>query len=169
MNKIGRNRRRGLGAVFNYATSRKDRVIMIESAGDITGVTNFDIGEEVRNDIGIAMRRAGDSYIELVSGDYLVCDVTKSKPARSCLVDGCKERASIQDYRLIFVYDREDLEYRLDEFNPDVRHILQATRRRAVACNDDLFEAMIRDRDLDIYESIPTTERLPAKVSRIRA
>lgn len=151
----GRNQRRGLLEVLEFARAGEKGITNIESKKNIVGAINFGIEERVRKEIRMRMKRSGEEYIELISGDYFVYDVTAEMPSVFCRIDECKRRARVLESRLIFAYDEKDQEYQLGEFSSEVRNILQSTRKRAAICDDDMMEAQIRGDTLDIFQRIP--------------
>lgn len=162
-----RNRRRGLLEVLEFARAKDHGVTNIESKKNIVSAVNFGIEAGVRKEISMAMKKSGEDYVELISGDYFIYEVTEKMPRIPCRVEGCRRKARVLESRLIFAYDEKDQEYELGEFSMAVRNILQATRKRAAICDDDMMEVQIRGETLDIYERIPQIGEL-AKVSKIK-
>jgi len=150
-----RNQRRGLLEVLEFAREIEKGITNIESRKNIVSAINFGIDENVRKQIRSVMMKNNEDYVEFVSGDYFIYDVTEKRPKMLCKIDGCYNKARILESRLIFVYDEKDEEYQLGEFSPEVRNILQTTRKRAAICDNDMMEAQIKGKTLDIYMRIP--------------
>lgn len=150
-----RNRRRSLLEVLEFARDGEDGVTNIESRSTVVTAVNFPIEKRVRRQIVEVMKKQGEDFVELISGDYFVYDLTAKLPRHYCSIGICENTGQILETRLIFAYDEKDQEYTLGEFSPEVRAILQKTRKRAAICEDDLLEAQIKGTTLEIYQRIP--------------